>query len=98
MSSLSSSPRTPGEKKPVSWHMLGEGAAYGFLSMLVAEKPVFQWAMPVSWIFFLAYLVCRHLMFSFAKTAERLASASDKSRMVAWILMVGATLISAVGQ
>lgn len=82
--------------RAISWGMISEGTFYGFLSMLVAEERVLNLAMPVSWFFFLVYLMCRCAKHYFPKAEERLVRVAVPCWIVAWFLITAATLVSSM--
>lgn len=87
-----------GHSKGVSWRIISEGTFYGFLSMLVAEERVLPRPVPVSWLFFLTYLICRCTTHYRPESAETLRQISRPCRIFAWILISGAMMIASVSQ
>jgi hypothetical protein len=81
-----------------SWRMIAEGALFGFLSMLVAEEPILNHVMPVSWLFFLCYLICRCRAHYVRTPTTQLDRIGRTLRIWAWILIAGASLVATAGQ
>lgn len=63
--------------------------------MLVAEEQVLNLLMPVSWVFFLVYLLCS-VERCLPKAGGSLVRIASRCRAVAWLTIAAATLISSM--